>query len=115
MSEARSAVIVPLPEATATVDAWRERTCIGKPSIGVPPHVTLLAPFVPLEGIDEDVLHGLRNVLASRHFALELRELGLHAIEQLLVSLRDADERRRQHGERRRRLGREVERPGEAP
>src|SRR5262249_18523928 len=64
-----------LPEATATVDAWRERTCIGKPSIGVPPHVTLLAPFVPPEGIGEDLLQELRDVLVSRHFALELRQL----------------------------------------
>jgi 2'-5' RNA ligase len=75
VSEVRSAVIVPLPEAAAAVDAWRERTCDGKPSIGVPPHVTLLAPFVPPEVIDEDVLHRLRDALAWRHFALDLREL----------------------------------------
>jgi 2'-5' RNA ligase len=75
MSEVRSAVIVPVREAAAVVDAWREQTCDAKPSIGVPPHVTLLAPFMPPEEIGEDVLRGLREVLASRHFALELREL----------------------------------------
>jgi 2'-5' RNA ligase len=68
-------VIVPVPEAAAAVDEWRERTCDGKPSIGVPPHVTLLAPFLAAEDITADVIEELRDVLAVPAFALELREL----------------------------------------
>jgi 2'-5' RNA ligase len=74
VSELWSAVIVPVPEAAAAVDAWRERTCAGKPSIGVPPHVTLLAPFVAPDEITDEVIGGLRDALASvRPFAIELR------------------------------------------
>ena len=68
-----NAVIVPLPEAAPAVDAWREQTCQGKPSTGVPPHVTLLAPFAPVSGA---VLRELAEVFAeATAFAVELREL----------------------------------------
>ena len=67
------AVIVPVAEAAAAVDAWRERTCEGKPSAGVPPHVTLLAPFAPVTHV---VVRTLEEVFAETSaFALELREL----------------------------------------
>jgi len=67
------AVIVPIPEAAAAVDAWRELTCEAKPSIGVPPHVTLLAPFAP---IDAAVVLELEEIFAAATaFALELRRL----------------------------------------
>ena len=75
MTEPRSAVILPVPEAAAAVDDWRERTCAAKPSIGVPPHVTLLAPFVAPEEISAAVIDELRDVLAVPGFAIELREL----------------------------------------
>lgn len=75
MSRLRSAVIVPVPEAAAAVDDWRERTCDAKPSTGVPPHVTLLAPFVVPAKITGDVIEELRDVLAVPAFPLELREL----------------------------------------
>jgi 2'-5' RNA ligase len=38
------AVVVPFPGLAEIVDDWRERTCLTKPSHGVPPHVTLLTP-----------------------------------------------------------------------
>jgi 2'-5' RNA ligase len=76
VSELRSAVIVAVPEAAAAVDTWRELTCDAKPSIGVPPHVTLLFPFVAPAEIMDDVIGGLRRVFApSRPFAVELRKL----------------------------------------
>jgi 2'-5' RNA ligase len=76
VTELRSAVLVPVPEATAAVDDWRERTCNAKPSIGVPPHVTLLFPFVAPEEITTEVVGELRDVFASaRPFAVELRRL----------------------------------------
>jgi 2'-5' RNA ligase len=75
VSELRSAVVVPVPEAAAAVDRWRERTCEAKPSTGVPPHVTLLVPFVAPAEITDDVIAELRDVLAVPAFPLELREL----------------------------------------
>jgi hypothetical protein len=38
------AVVVPFPGLAEIVDDWRQRTCLTKPSHGVPPHVTLLTP-----------------------------------------------------------------------
>jgi 2'-5' RNA ligase len=38
------AVVVPFTGLSELVDDWRERTCLAKPSHGVPPHVTLLTP-----------------------------------------------------------------------
>jgi 2'-5' RNA ligase len=75
VTELRSAVIVPVPEAAAAVDGWRERTCDGKPSIGVPPHVTLLAPFLAPDEITGGVIAELQDVLAAPTFGVELREL----------------------------------------
>jgi hypothetical protein len=40
----RFALVVPFPDLAPIVDDWRERTCVSKPSNGVPPHVTLLVP-----------------------------------------------------------------------
>lgn len=41
------AATVPLPALAPVVDGVRERTCVSKPSHGVPPHVTLLLPVPP--------------------------------------------------------------------
>ena len=38
---------VPFRDLPPLVDEWRERTCVAKPSHGVPPHVTLLIPAPP--------------------------------------------------------------------
>jgi 2'-5' RNA ligase len=40
----RFAVVVPFTGLAEVVDGWRERTCLTKPSHGVPPHVTVLTP-----------------------------------------------------------------------
>jgi 2'-5' RNA ligase len=47
MSSERFAFAVPFRDLAPTIDEWRERTCITKPSHGVPPHVTLLIPAPP--------------------------------------------------------------------
>jgi len=60
----RSAVIVPVREASSLVDEWRERTCEVKPSFAVPPHVTLLFPFMAPERIDSHVVAQLHTTLA---------------------------------------------------
>lgn len=70
----RSAVIVPVPEASSAVDRWREQTCSDKPSIGVPPHVTLVFPFAPAEGIDGPLIASLAEVVRRvEKFDLALR------------------------------------------
>src|SRR5206468_4130667 len=40
----RFALVVPFADLAPVVDDVRERTCMSKPSQGVPPHVTLLVP-----------------------------------------------------------------------
>jgi 2'-5' RNA ligase len=40
----RFALVVPFQELAPVVDGLRERTCLSKPSHGMPPHVTLLYP-----------------------------------------------------------------------
>jgi hypothetical protein len=64
MAEPITALVVPLPEADARIRRWRE---VYDPSgrLGFPAHVTILAPFVPPDRIDEAVLADLRSVLAG--------------------------------------------------
>jgi 2'-5' RNA ligase len=61
----RSAVILAVPEAAEIVDRWREQSCHAKPSNGVPPHVTLLFPFVPATALDDAVISLLAEVIAG--------------------------------------------------
>jgi 2'-5' RNA ligase len=71
-----TAVVIAFPKASAAVDGWRERTCSDRPSIGIPPHVTLLFPFVPAEQVDDVVVAELRRLFAATSpFAVTFREL----------------------------------------
>jgi 2'-5' RNA ligase len=54
-------VIVPVRDAAPVVDRWRELTCNAKPSLGVPPHITLLFPFAP---ITQEVISDLESLFA---------------------------------------------------
>jgi 2'-5' RNA ligase len=48
------ALVVPFEGLASVVDDLRERTCVSKPSHGMPPHVTLLVPAPhDVEGIAE--------------------------------------------------------------
>jgi len=77
MGELRTAIVVPVPEAAATVDGWREQTLLTKPSTGVPAHVTLDFPFVPAAELADAVIEGLRELFAGvEPFEFELREPG---------------------------------------
>lgn len=70
-----TAVVIAFPELSPVVDDWRERTCADRPSIGVPPHVTLLYPFVPSEKVADAVDH-LRDLFAAvSTFDVAFREL----------------------------------------
>ena len=57
-----TALIVPAPRVAPVVEGWLERTVPSKPSIGVPPHVTVLFPFVPAEQVDNMLLLELRQL-----------------------------------------------------
>ncbi|MGK2881430.1 MAG: 2'-5' RNA ligase family protein [Mycobacterium sp.] len=64
MAPTKSAVLIAVPEAQTAVGAHRSRF---DPSAtwGVPPHVTVLYPFVRPEEIDDDVLAKLGAAIAS--------------------------------------------------
>ena len=72
MDDGRSALVVPVPEAEPVVARWR----LGldpAAAAGIPAHVTVLYPFLPLEDIDEGVITELRALLAtSPAFAFHL-------------------------------------------
>ena len=68
--------MVALPEAAPAVDGWRERTCADRPSVGVPPHVTLLFPFVPAAELCAGTIDRLHRLFARfPAFDVVLREL----------------------------------------
>lgn len=70
-----TAVVIAFPELSPVVDDWRERTSDDRPSIGIPPHVTLLHPFVPAEDV-RDTLEELRALFAATpSFDVSFREL----------------------------------------
>jgi 2'-5' RNA ligase len=60
----RTALIVVVPEAEPIVGKWRKR--YDDALHGVPAHVTLLFPFVPLEEVDGALLAELRGLLAAQ-------------------------------------------------
>lgn len=71
-----TAVVIAFPALSPVVDGWRERTCADRPSIGIPPHVTLLHPFVPAEAVDDEVLAELEQLFAATApFAVSFSEL----------------------------------------
>jgi 2'-5' RNA ligase len=60
----RTAVIVAVPAAEPVVGEWRLRHT-GDVPLGMPPHVTLLVPFVPPAQLTRDVEERLAGVIAS--------------------------------------------------
>ncbi len=73
---AQSALVVLVPEVQTLVGDLRER---HDPSAaeGVPPHITVLYPFVPPEDINDAVLDGLRCVLRDvPAFSFRLSRIG---------------------------------------
>src|SRR5512142_3588495 len=77
MTALRSALIIPFAGISSVVDAWRARTCGAKPSVGVPPHVTLAFPFVAPGFLDHVLVDELRTVAAAAApFEVVLRSFG---------------------------------------
>jgi 2'-5' RNA ligase len=60
----RSAVLVHVPEAEPVVGEWRLRHTYDAP-LGIPPHVTLLFPFVPADELDAGVEERLIRLLGE--------------------------------------------------
>jgi 2'-5' RNA ligase len=70
-----TAVVIAFPQLSRVVDPWRERTSADRTSLGIPPHVTLLHPFVPAETVGE-CLEDLQELFAAAPaFAVAFREL----------------------------------------
>jgi 2'-5' RNA ligase len=66
----RFALVVPFADLAPVVNDLRERTCVSKPSHGMPPHVTLLVPCT-------DDVHAIAEQLASfRPFDVSFAALG---------------------------------------
>lgn len=61
--EGRTALIVPVTGIDASVEAWRLRA--DPVASGVPAHVTILVPFLPLHRIDDRVRARLRDTFAA--------------------------------------------------
>jgi 2'-5' RNA ligase len=60
-----TAIVVAFPAAAPIVDPWRERTCLDRPSIGIPAHVTVVFPFIPAEEIGDETLALLQASFAA--------------------------------------------------
>lgn len=63
-SEPMSALVAVLPDLDSHIRRWRK---VYDPSgiVGMPAHVTILAPFVPPDRIDDAAVGDIRTVLAS--------------------------------------------------
>ncbi len=59
-----SALIVPVPEADPVVGRFRRALDSGA-AAGVPAHITVLYPFMPVEQVDQDVLAQLRDLFVT--------------------------------------------------
>jgi 2'-5' RNA ligase len=75
VSALRTALVIAVPEAGHVVEAWRERTCNDKPSIGIPAHVTLLFPFVAPPDLEGELPRLRRLFSEYRPFRFTLAEM----------------------------------------
>jgi 2'-5' RNA ligase len=72
-SARRSALVVVAAEADPVVGEWRERYNAAAVARRLPPHLTILFPFVPVTDLDDGILTQLGAVYAPpRPFAYEL-------------------------------------------
>ena len=72
-ADRRSALVVVAAEAEAVVGEWRRRYQPESVERGIPPHLTILFPFVPATEVDDDLLAELRRRYAPvRPFSYDL-------------------------------------------
>jgi 2'-5' RNA ligase len=75
-SVGQTAVIVPVPAVNSLVAPWRSRFDISA-GFGVPPHVTVLYPFLPLERIGNADAQALQAIFAAEaSFTVTFARLG---------------------------------------
>jgi 2'-5' RNA ligase len=60
----QTAVLVHVPEAEPVVGEWRLRHTYDAP-LGIPPHVTLLFPFVPADELSDEIRERLARVVGE--------------------------------------------------
>jgi 2'-5' RNA ligase len=60
----RTALVVVMREAEPVVSPWRHRFLRATVDRGIPAHVTVLFPFVPVATLDDDVTRALRELYA---------------------------------------------------
>jgi 2'-5' RNA ligase len=72
--EGESAIIVPI-SVPVTINRLRERMDPSA-AAGVPAHVTLLYPFMPVDGLDDEVRHKVGRIVATEPaFTVHFREI----------------------------------------
>jgi 2'-5' RNA ligase len=72
-ADRRSALVVVAAEAEPVVGEWRRRYQRESVERGIPPHLTILFPFVPTTESEGDVLAALRRLYAPvRPFSYDL-------------------------------------------
>lgn len=75
-AERQSALIVPVREAAPAFEAWGLPPGGLGTAPGMPPHVTLVYPFIPLERLDDADVAALRRIVASSPaFSFALRDV----------------------------------------
>jgi 2'-5' RNA ligase len=62
--DTQSALLVPVPEAEALVSEWRQRYD-STAAKGIPAHITVLAPFVPPDVLDQAIEDRLRTLFSA--------------------------------------------------
>ncbi len=69
----RSALVVVVPEAEPVVSGWRRRFHSHSVERGIPPHITILFPFVPRGALDDGVSEALCRLYGPlRPFGFDL-------------------------------------------
>jgi 2'-5' RNA ligase len=72
----RSGLIIEVPEASPVVDQWRQQLDPLAP-LGVPPHITVLFPFVKATEVSQDTTAKIQRLAASvRSFQFRLTHTG---------------------------------------
>lgn len=87
-----TALIVPVPRVAPLIEPWARR---HDPSFqrGVPPHVTVLFPFLPVDEILTDDLDALGQLCAQHpEIEVDLAQVGMFEDHEVLHLVPDPDE-----------------------
>jgi 2'-5' RNA ligase len=95
VAQGESAVVVVVDAAEQVVGPWRARYD-SSAAAGVPPHITVLYPFLPLADVTDDVLHRLGEIFAAEPaFELTLARVERFAEDVLWLAPEPAEPFRR--------------------